>query len=207
MSISNATPQVGTTRQEELPALDAWLTLHAAAMLIATLVAAALRSAAPIALAGAISFGLWGFRSRRALARLRPYGGYANHLTALRLAAVLCAAALLTDISREWLLVIFGANVLLDVADGYAAQRANQTSELGTMFDREADAIFVLVAYTYFFCVTGVGAWILVPGLLPYLYHLCARAVHETPTRLRKQRLFSFAVSFWRLYRSEHSLS
>jgi phosphatidylglycerophosphate synthase len=159
----------------------------------------------------------------------------------LRLAAILGAAALLTDIPREWLLLLFGANVALDVADGYTARRTAQVTQLGTMFDREADAVFVLVAYLYFFCVADVGAWILLPGLLPYLYRLFVRAVRAAPADQTKERLaavlaganyvflllavavpppvqasvlavstaivlVSFGISFWKVYRDEHSL-
>lgn len=167
--------------------LGSWLDQHAVIMLIAAVATVVLVDASPIAWLGALSFAAYAMRARHVLRDLRPYGGYANHLTATRLLLMLAAAVWLTELSRVWLTSLFALNVLLDIADGYVARRSGQTSELGTMLDREVDGIFVLVAYAYFYCTGSAGAWILLPGALPYLYRLGFRlAQHATVAQTRE---------------------
>lgn len=222
--------------------IDAWLNVHAATMLVATMISATLNTAVPIAVAGAFSFAFFGYRHRHSLAELRPYGGYANLVTACRLVLVLGAALLLMSTPKAWLLLLFFLNVVMDVVDGRLARSSGQATRFGAVFDREADALFVLVAYVYFFLQHAVAAWILIPGLLPYLYRLATPGARSSSEGERKARhaaalagtnyvvllvaiaaaagpqlpllifsagivSLSFLVSFWNLYRDEHSLS
>ena len=119
---------------------------------------AAARNAQWIALAGAISFVILAHRERDSLAALRPYGGYANWLTALRLYLVLVAAASIGTVTHAGCVAVLAANVALDVVDGYVARRTGEATTLGTVFDRETDGVFVLVAYSYLFLSADVPA-------------------------------------------------
>jgi phosphatidylglycerophosphate synthase len=106
----------------------------------------------------------------------------------LRLILVLGVAATMGEVSRSFVLLAFAANVALDVVDGYVARRNRQATDFGAAFDREVDAVFVLVAYLYFFLVHGAAAWILLPGVLPYVYRLFVWkfcAAFSTERRLR----------------------
>ncbi len=167
--------------------IGSWLNQHAAVMLAAALCAAATGSGAPIALAAAWSFMTFWYRYRRS--STRRCRGYANGLTALRLVLVLLAAAAMTRIPHTWLLVALAVNVAIDVADGPVARLTNAATPFGAVFDREADAVFVLVAYFYFFLQGGIAAGVVVLGLLPYAYRLLAaiRPVSVAPDR--KERL------------------
>ncbi|HSG63733.1 MAG TPA: CDP-alcohol phosphatidyltransferase family protein [Gammaproteobacteria bacterium] len=149
-------------------------------MLGAAAAAWILVSGVPIALVALLSLATFWWHYRGLIAGLRPFGGYANCLTVFRLALVLAAAAFLTRLPAGGAAAIFAANVALDVADGHAARRMQQTSRFGAALDRESDAVFVLVAYTYFFLRADVGAWILLPGMLPYAYRLAAAACTES---------------------------
>jgi phosphatidylglycerophosphate synthase len=177
------------TATDETADLTAWLDRHAAVMLAAVLAAATLRSGAWVTLAGALSFAALWYRGRRRLAELVPHGGYANGLTALRLALLLGAAAWMTEMSAAWLLLLFTANVAIDVLDGYVARHAAQVTQLGAVLDRETDAVFVMVAYLYFFLVLGFSAWLLLPALLPYVYRLLAGTRRDSPTPDHRERL------------------
>lgn len=117
---------------------------------------------------------------------------YAHQLTLLRLLLLCYAAWRLGDIDRRWLLVLFSGNVALDVVDGFIARRLNQATQFGMIFDREVDGIFVLVACVYFYLETGIGAWIVVPGILPYAYRLVAWALGNPPFAGQKQPLAAF---------------
>jgi len=189
----------------ETAAVAVWADRHAASMLGATVLAAATASALPIAVVGAASCAalfLWG---GAALTRRAPVGGapggpsggppgrfsggasagspggpirgYANLLTATRLALVLGIASFLTHAPAALIVGLLSANVLLDAVDGRVARRRGEVTVLGTVFDREADALFVLVAYAYFFLVLDYATWVLLPGVLPYAYRLGIRLV------------------------------
>jgi phosphatidylglycerophosphate synthase len=165
-----------------------WLNQHAVAMLAATLAAAATRSGVPIALIAAASFAMLEYGRRRELAALRPWGGYANLVTALRILLIL-GAALSSGLGAPAMLALFAVNVALDAVDGYAARRLRAETALGALLDREADALFVLVAYFYFFVEADAGAWILLPGLLPYLYRIFVLIAGDPSADIPRQRL------------------
>jgi phosphatidylglycerophosphate synthase len=143
-------------------------------MLAGGSISVALTTPLPIVLVAAISFAALWLQSYAELAGSRPYAGYANYVTALRLIIILCIAATMGEIPRSWVLLAFAANVALDVADGYVARLKRQATNFGAAFDREVDALFVLVAYSYFFFEHGVPGWVLLPGMLPYAYRLMA---------------------------------
>jgi phosphatidylglycerophosphate synthase len=70
----------------------------------------------------------------------------------------------------------FAFNVLLDAIDGPVARTGTGPTRFGAVFDREVDALFVLVAYLYFHLAGHAGLWVLIPGLLPYAYRLAVVA-------------------------------
>lgn len=181
-------PSSDAARRDAEP-LSRWLNQHAAFMLAAAVATVWIPSGVWIAIAAAVSFVrlavvLWPWRAM-------PFGGYANQLTALRLVILLAAASLITVLPNTWLWWLLLANVVADVADGYVARRTRQVSPFGAVFDREVDAVFVLVAYLYFF-IEGVAAWVLLPGLLPYLYRLAVLLRRDRRAPEHRERLAPF---------------
>jgi phosphatidylglycerophosphate synthase len=172
--------------------LSSWLGRHAAVMLAAAAVTVVLPGGGWVALAALGSFGVLAYRERAGLSLFEPYGGYANRLTALRLGLLLAAATLMTALPGRWLWWLLAANVVVDVADGYVARRTRQVSPFGAVFDREVDAVFVLVAYLYFFVAEGLPAWVLLPGLLPYAYRLTTLTRRSKPTPEQRERIAPF---------------
>jgi phosphatidylglycerophosphate synthase len=143
--------------------------VHAPLMLAATAAALALGNALPAAAAGLLSIAA-SVRLHRG--RWTPSGrlGAANELTLLRLLliaalALLClrppgpAAALL-------ILLVFA----LDGVDGWLARRSGQVSLFGAHLDMECDALMVLLCSLVLYQHGRLGVFILVPGLLRYLY-------------------------------------
>ena len=161
-------------------------------MLVAVAVTVVLPSGIWLALAALASFAELGYRERARLAAFTPYGGYANRLTALRLALLLTAAAFMSELPDGWLWLLLAGNVVVDVVDGRVARRTQQASPLGAVLDREVDAVFVLVAYLYFFVVVGLPAWVLIPGLLPYAYRLSMLTRPSRPAPEHRERLAPF---------------
>lgn len=173
------------------PALERWLTWHAIAMIAGACGAVISRRSAYVAVPALISFALlWRGRPPE-LPALRRGVGLANGLTALRLSVVLLATASMPRLGTAWVMAAFSLNVVLDAIDGYSARRLGAATSFGALFDREVDAVFVLSAYLYFhlYSIGGLGPWVLLPGVLPYLYRLSVAALSAPVPSERKERL------------------
>jgi phosphatidylglycerophosphate synthase len=94
--------------------------------------------------------------------------GLANAVTALRYGLVLLLAAIRSAGPLAASIVV--AVLVLDGLDGFIARRSRTASSFGARFDTECDALLVLVAGVVLALSGRLGAWILVPGLLRYLY-------------------------------------
>lgn len=189
MTVGPTSTPSGAERRDVEP-LSPWLSRHAGVMLLAVGATVWLPSGSWVALAAAVSFAELIYRERPRFAR--PYGGYANQLTVLRLGLLLTAAALMSELPSRWLWLLLAANVAVDVLDGYVARRTNQASPFGAVLDREVDAVFVLVVYLYLHVVAGLAAWVLIPGLLPYLYRLSTLARRDRPAPEQREKLAPF---------------
>jgi phosphatidylglycerophosphate synthase/uncharacterized membrane protein YbhN (UPF0104 family) len=106
--------------------------------------------------------------------------GIPNQITTARL---LMTLAMLFAYGRNpgWhLALVAGLVLLLDVADGWVARRTGQSSAFGASYDVEADALLVMSIAMLLFTRGVAGAWVLLAGLLRYLYVL-APALVQTP--------------------------
>lgn len=74
----------------------------------------------------------------------RPWFGFANGVTFCRMLACLLVLLLPLDPILAPLLILISVAVL-DGLDGYLARRFNESSDMGAYFDKETDALFVLV--------------------------------------------------------------
>lgn len=159
---------------EPSPPFQGWLPGHALTLIAGACVAAATRQGVFLAVPALASFAvLWRYRPRPASTRAFV-AGIANGLTASRIVAVLLATAAMPGGETGWVLAAFTFNVAIDALDGPVARRWGHASSFGVVLDREADAAFVLAAYLYFhiYSIGGLGEWVLLAGLLPYLYRL-----------------------------------
>lgn len=101
--------------------------------------------------------------------------GIANGATLLRAISVcLVAGTLVLDTMRPqlvWMVVgIAGCNLLLDGLDGWLARRYGITSAFGARFDMEVDALLIMVLCLFLVVHHHAAAWVLVIGLLRYLF-------------------------------------
>lgn len=74
------------------------------------------------------------------------------------------------------LVVMTSVALALDLADGWVARRTGTESELGARLDMEMDAVLVLVLSML--AAVSLGVWVLVIGLMRYLFVL---AGHHYP--------------------------
>jgi phosphatidylglycerophosphate synthase len=157
-------------------------------MLMGTAATVATGATEWLALAAATSFvALWRYRapSRSPL----PGGvGWADALTGARLIVLTVVAAALPA-TVEWVLTAFVFNVVADALDGHVARKLRGATPFGAVFDREVDAFFVLVAYLHLHSDGWLGAWMLLAGILPYLYRLLAAVAPARIAAARKERI------------------
>jgi phosphatidylglycerophosphate synthase len=103
-----------------------------------------------------------------------PGFGAANSVTLLRVAFVAGVAGLLGEAPDDriaWLAVTVVAVVAaLDGVDGWLARRDAQASSFGARFDMETDAAFILILAALVWQHGKAGAWVLVCGLMRYLF-------------------------------------
>ena len=124
--------------------IERWSLFNAVAMLLATALALVLGATWPaVVMGGGALVGL----AVVACGRWTPAGafGRANLVTAARLALLLALPLLPADGSPLW--PIAGGLVVLlsDGLDGWLARRYELSSEFGEFFDKETDALFLLV--------------------------------------------------------------
>ena len=104
---------------------------------------------------------------------------------------ILIVAYSINEISMFLVFLLFLANILLDIAEGYAARKYGRASEFGAAFDQEIDAFFVLVAGMYFYQLVGLEYWVLIPGLLRYGYRLVAWSLKGEQLEKRRRPLLA----------------
>ena len=100
--------------------------------------------------------------------------GLANHVTTARAAIVALIAACIGEASSgsvAAMAAVGGAlSTALDGVDGWLARRSRMASEFGARYDMEVDALLILVLAVLAWQLEKAGAWILVAGLMRYLF-------------------------------------
>jgi phosphatidylglycerophosphate synthase len=156
-------------------------------------------SPVPVTVFGVVSLLVLVFNHR---GRWTPAGSFgpANAVTAIRLSMIGCLCAMglrgVGPASALLVLVIFA----LDGLDGWLAKRGGHAAAFGASFDMECDALLVLVCCLVLYLNRRLGAFILLPGFLRYLYAIAIacfpRGALEAPASRAGRYVFSvFAVS------------
>jgi phosphatidylglycerophosphate synthase len=97
--------------------------------------------------------------------------GAANTVTLVRATLTIVLLALLGVRGVEWWLVgLATLAAALDGVDGALARRRNEAGAFGARFDMETDALLILVLAALVWQNGKAGIWILLAGLLRYLF-------------------------------------
>ena len=110
------------------------------------------------------------------LSKHHPFGsfGAANQVTLARAALVALLAGLIGERSAIGLPALVTAAAVmvavLDGVDGWMARRKHMVSDFGARFDMETDALFIMVLAGLAWQFDKAGAWVLVSGLLRYVF-------------------------------------
>lgn len=145
---------------------ERWALVNAAGMLTAAAGTVWFHSLGPLLFTGLIMLGALVVTER---GRWTPQGGFgsANTITALRvvLLALLPVAA---SAGATFLIPLSLLILVLDGLDGWLARRYTLSSEFGAFFDKETDALFLLLLCGVAAFQGALPLWILGAGLLRY---------------------------------------
>jgi phosphatidylglycerophosphate synthase len=102
--------------------------------------------------------------------------GAANQVTTARAAFVALIAGLIGEVTEPAVAFIAAAAALavtvMDGVDGWLARRTAISSAFGARFDMEIDALLILVLSVLAWQYGKAGAWVLLSGLLRYVFVL-----------------------------------
>lgn len=164
------------------PVLLRWSESNAAALVAFTLAAAAGLPPWLLSWCGCMSFSLLVYRCRRRWTTVGRFG-LANAVSVLRLCGIFAFPWIAPGEIVYWGLILF----VMDGADGWIARRAGLAGEFGEFIDKETDAFFMLVLCLVLYRLPeGFGPWILLPGLLRYLFVLFVKLA--APPQPKEQR-------------------
>ncbi len=147
-----------------------WNTVHAFLFCCLFVLYAIFPVRYPVIVAGALSFLYYWVIHFDILKRFKPFGGFANWVTLIRLLLILGSGIWYQHIPDFGLIVIGVVFFSMDGLDGWMARKFNQKSEFGAYFDLETDAIYVCVFTIILFEKGLAGFWIIVPGFMRYIY-------------------------------------
>lgn len=123
--------------------------------------------------------------------------GIANLVTTLRVTLVALIAGLLGEVLSPLATMTVAATGLIvsifDGVDGFLARRTRMASTFGARFDMETDAVFILVLSALAWRAEKAGAWILLAGLMRYLFvaamAMCAWMRRQEPPSFRRKAI------------------
>src|SRR4029453_16771653 len=125
--------------------------------------------------AGVMLLAMGGLRGGHPFARF----GAANNITTLRAALAVLVAGLVGERSSPALAAAAASAsfvvIMLDSIDGWVGRRTRMSSPFGARFDMEVDAFLILVLAMLAWRHGKAGWWILLAGLLRYLFMLAGK--------------------------------
>jgi phosphatidylglycerophosphate synthase len=174
--------------------LERWSRTNAVAMLGACGVSLGVGHSWPVAASAVFSFALLLGQSGGAWTPQGEFGS-SNRVTALRLLVTLLIGFGWGKVpSLAFAAVVLGL-LVLDGVDGWLARRNGSASAFGAHFDMESDALMVLVVELALWQRGGLGAWILITGLLRYVYVLALALVPARRGALPRSRFGRYAFA------------
>ena len=166
--------------------IQIWIILHAFLMLLIASMCLTTSNVSYLLIVGIFSFLLLVLMGKDILSDFQPFGGFANWITFSRLLLLVVIVATLERWSNIQLFGLFSICLLLDGVDGWAARKFQQESEWGALFDKEVDSFFVLVVSMILYQSYQIPFWIILIGILHYLYELVLCALKWQHIKTKK---------------------
>lgn len=171
MTLGQVTQEVNMTSRENQH-IETWSIYNAFALVIATIISLVFSHLDVLFFVFAVSITALIYLNRKALLKMRPVFGIANTITLIRLIIIILGFLFAANSDTFLLFCFLSFAVSLDFFDGLAARYFKESSFLGQYFDMEIDAFFVLIMCCFYFLFQGISWWILIPGLLRYLFRI-----------------------------------
>ncbi len=121
---------------------------------------------------------------------------YANQVTAIRFIISSVTVLFLDQLPELFSFGLFGFAVLLDGLDGFLAQKYDQMSEIGGLFDKTVDAYFVVLLAFILVQKYEVSFWFLSIGYLHYGYELLVLGLGWQHLVTPKNPIGQYAAAF-----------
>lgn len=117
-----------------------------------------------------ISFLIYTVLNKQVFKIVKPLSGYANWITFFRMGLLLYVGFQFQSLSYAAICSIFIINILLDIVDGIVARKCKTESDFGLYLDMELDAFYVCLVSLILYVEGLAGAWVIIIGLLRYVY-------------------------------------
>ncbi len=152
--------------------IEKWSSYNALALTIVTPIAIVYQNLSLLLSLFSLSLICLIYGNRHFLVKRKPFFGVANTITLIRFLIILISFLTIDRVNTTALCVTLSIAVALDFFDGKAARYFKESSFFGQYFDMEIDAFFVLLMCSFFYIYAGIPIWIMIPGLLRYLFRL-----------------------------------
>ncbi len=169
--------------------ISRWSTVHAYLMIAATIVSITMRQ---LEITGIIALASFAYFVSMFFPR---HPGRANIVTSLRLLLLIGFSLLWQNLTAFRIFLVFGANALLDILDGFLARKYEETSFAGMYFDMEADALFVLLGCLYYYMSGIAGGWVIIPGVMRYMYKIYLSTVDPEGKFVERKKKFAAVIA------------
>lgn len=152
--------------------IETWSTYNALALAIVTPIALLYQWLDLLLYVFSISLICLIYGNRHFLLKSKPVFGVANSISLIRFLIILFSFLTIDFTNTTALCLALSIAVALDFFDGKAARYFKESSFFGQYFDMEIDAFFVLLMCSFFYVYASIPIWIMIPGLLRYLFRL-----------------------------------
>ena len=176
--------------------VEKWIIIHAFLMLLISIyVLYTIKIKVAIFLVSLSFIGLV-YLNRSSFSQFRPYGGYANWVSLIRL-LLLFLLLINNQLLAKYILGLgFLTCILMDGLDGWLARRYQQVSEWGGLFDKEIDSFLVwgisLILYIYW----NFPIWIMGIGCLHYFYEIILFLLNWQDIKTPKNPIGRYVAAF-----------
>ena len=165
-----------------------WSTIHSVLIMAGTYLCFYWGKTTPIVFIGVLSFTALILLAHPQFTPQRGFG-IANFLTLSRLIIQLFLTFYALEL-HNYLIAGFGFFILLyDGVDGKVAKNRNESSEFGEYFDKETDALFLLSLCLISIFKEIFGIWVIILGLLRYLFGLFLFIQRKKATKERRSKI------------------
>lgn len=143
---------------------------------------------------GVLLFGFYIYDNWKDFTKYKKWGGFPNLITTSRL-LLLFSIPFITSTFHFGILSLL--IISLDGLDGFLARKLNQVTTFGGLLDMEVDAYFCLIFSILISTKHPELQWILIGGLLRYLYKIITFLYSKSEFKESKKKYARFIAGFY----------